>query len=211
MARPSKPFLDRFLEGLTDQEEAAAYINAARGDSEEMFRTAILDVARAHQIAKVARAAGVTREHLYRSLSPRGNPTEATLNAVLRSIGLDRGDVRPIAPKKARVSAFPLASRTARGRISRSRRATASKYQLAFDFENPQGLGQSSNPILRIIGEPIAAAKGTVNFMWFLGNADWTVGRLGEVRQRTSVQSEWLSYLQSASAEGMTRIFTEAR
>ena len=39
-------------------------------------------------IAKVAEAAGVKRESLYRALSPKGNPTLNTLLAVLKSVGM---------------------------------------------------------------------------------------------------------------------------
>ncbi len=39
-------------------------------------------------IAKVAEAAGVQRESLYRALSPKGNPTMNTLLAVLKSVGM---------------------------------------------------------------------------------------------------------------------------
>ena len=42
-------------------------------------------------MAAVARAAGMQRENLYRSLSPAGNPTIKTLLAVLQATGLKLG------------------------------------------------------------------------------------------------------------------------
>ena len=39
-------------------------------------------------MAKVAKAAGIERESLYRALSPRGNPRLSTLFAVTRAMGL---------------------------------------------------------------------------------------------------------------------------
>ena len=39
-------------------------------------------------LAKVAAEAGISRESLYRSLSPKGNPTMKTLIAVITSMGL---------------------------------------------------------------------------------------------------------------------------
>ena len=39
-------------------------------------------------LAKVAAEAGVSRESLYRSLSPKGNPTMKTLIAVVNTMGL---------------------------------------------------------------------------------------------------------------------------
>lgn len=39
-------------------------------------------------LAKIAAQAGISRESLYRSLSPKGNPTMKTLIAVITSMGL---------------------------------------------------------------------------------------------------------------------------
>jgi probable addiction module antidote protein len=45
-------------------------------------------IARAQGIQKVARASGLNRESLYRSLSKNGNPELATVMAVVRSLKL---------------------------------------------------------------------------------------------------------------------------
>jgi probable addiction module antidote protein len=39
-------------------------------------------------LAAVAEQAGVSRESLYRSLSPKGNPTLKTMLAVLQAVGM---------------------------------------------------------------------------------------------------------------------------
>jgi probable addiction module antidote protein len=39
-------------------------------------------------LGAVAEAAGISRESLYRALSPKGNPTLKTLIAVLNTVGL---------------------------------------------------------------------------------------------------------------------------
>lgn len=44
-------------------------------------------VARARGMTEVARASGVTREALYRALSPKGDPKLSTLLPVLRTLG----------------------------------------------------------------------------------------------------------------------------
>ena len=50
---------------------------------------ALRDIATAYGgLAKVAAEAGLSRESLYRSLSPKGNPTLKTLLAVLKAVGL---------------------------------------------------------------------------------------------------------------------------
>jgi probable addiction module antidote protein len=55
----------------------AAYVAAALGV-----------IARARGMGEVARAAGVTREALYRSLSEAGDPRLSTLLGVMRALGV---------------------------------------------------------------------------------------------------------------------------
>ncbi len=73
-----------------DPEFAAAYLNAALEDEDEprVLLVALRHVAQARGIAKVAKAAGIERESLYRALSARGNPRLSTLVAVTKAIGL---------------------------------------------------------------------------------------------------------------------------
>ncbi len=50
---------------------------------------ALRDIAEAYGgMAAIAREAGITREALYRALSPTGNPTLKTLLAVLHAMGM---------------------------------------------------------------------------------------------------------------------------
>lgn len=74
-----------------DPEFAAEYLKAALDDSEEprVLLIALRHLAEARGgIAKVAKAAGIKRESLYRALSARGNPRLTTLVAVTKAIGL---------------------------------------------------------------------------------------------------------------------------
>ena len=73
-----------------DPEFAAEYLKAAIEDSDEpkVLLLALRHIALANGIAKVAKAAGVQRESLYRTLSPRGNPRLSTLIAVAKAVGL---------------------------------------------------------------------------------------------------------------------------
>ncbi len=73
-----------------DPEFAAEYVKAALEDNQEplVLLLALRHLARARGIAKVAKAAGIERESLYRALSRRGNPRLSTLVAVTRAIGL---------------------------------------------------------------------------------------------------------------------------
>lgn len=73
-----------------DPKFAAAYLKAALEDADEpgSLLIALRHLAQAQGIAKVAKAAGVERESLYRALSVRGNPRLSTLVAVTKAIGL---------------------------------------------------------------------------------------------------------------------------
>jgi probable addiction module antidote protein len=72
-------------------EFAAEYLRAALEDDDEpsVLLIALRRIAEARGgIAKVAKAAGIERESLYRALSARGNPRLSTLVAVTKAIGL---------------------------------------------------------------------------------------------------------------------------
>lgn len=74
-----------------DPRFAAAYLKAALEESDEpkVLLMALRRVAEARGgMAKIAKAARVERESLYRALSPRGNPRLSTLLAIVRAMGL---------------------------------------------------------------------------------------------------------------------------
>jgi len=74
-----------------DPEFAAEYLKAALEESDEpkVLLIALRHLAEAHGgVAKVAKAAGIQRESLYRALSPHGNPRLSTLFAVAKAIGM---------------------------------------------------------------------------------------------------------------------------
>ena len=74
-----------------DRAFAAEYLKAAMEDTEEprALLIALRHLADARGgMAKIAKAAGVERESLYRALSPRGNPRLSTLFAVTKAMGL---------------------------------------------------------------------------------------------------------------------------
>ena len=70
---------------------AAEYLRAAMEDEGDprVLLVALRRVAEARGgVAKVAKAAGVERESLYRALSANGNPRFSTLVAVTKAMGL---------------------------------------------------------------------------------------------------------------------------
>jgi probable addiction module antidote protein len=67
-----------------DRQFAVAYLKAALEELDDPNNRAAGLLA----LRDVAEQAGISREALYRSLSPKGNPTLKTLLAVLKSIGM---------------------------------------------------------------------------------------------------------------------------
>jgi len=83
------PYADGLKAQLSDPEEAVAYLNAALEENDqEIFLLALRDVAEARGFSQLAKDTQLNRENLYRMLSNKGNPQLASLNALLRSLGL---------------------------------------------------------------------------------------------------------------------------
>lgn len=83
---------------LVDDSAIAAYLDAvfADGDVDEM-RDALAHVARAKGMTDLAQAAGITRGGLYKALGENGNPSFATVAALLNAMGVRLS----VAPKVA--------------------------------------------------------------------------------------------------------------
>lgn len=93
MPKRTRKYEESLTEALKDPVEAAAYLNACleddgEGDAEELFLVALRDVAKAHGFTEVASKSKIGRESLYKVLSEEGNPTLATLSALLHAMGL---------------------------------------------------------------------------------------------------------------------------
>ena len=74
---------------LDSDEAIAMYLDAVLEEDDPVLLAAALgDVARAKGMTSVARETGLGRESLYKSLSENGNPEFATVQKVIRSLGL---------------------------------------------------------------------------------------------------------------------------
>ena len=75
---------------LKTDEDIAAYLDASaeEGDPAAMA-VALGTVARARNVSQLARDVGMTREGIYKALSPDGNPGFATVVKVARAMGFD--------------------------------------------------------------------------------------------------------------------------
>ncbi len=84
---------------LKTKKDVVAYLNAALEDGEPaMLLEALRNVAQTRGgMAALAKAAGVSRESLYRTLSRRGNPKIDTVMELMRALGLKF----TVAPRKA--------------------------------------------------------------------------------------------------------------
>lgn len=86
---PSKTTAYDVADYLTSDDRVAAYIELAMEEGDpKAIATALGNVARARGMTQLAKDTGLTREALYRALAPGGNPTLATLAAVLDAMGL---------------------------------------------------------------------------------------------------------------------------
>lgn len=76
---------------LRSAADMAAYLEACieeAGDDPALIAAALGDIARARGMTKMAHDTGLTRENLYKALSPRGNPSMSTLLKVMASLNL---------------------------------------------------------------------------------------------------------------------------
>ncbi len=58
-------------------------------DDPAFITTALGNIARARGMSQLARKTGLTREGLYKALSPGGNPEFGTVMKVIRALGLE--------------------------------------------------------------------------------------------------------------------------
>ena len=76
-------------EHLESEADIAAYLNAALEDGDtSVIVTALGDIARAKGMTQLAKETGITRDGLYKALSPTGNPSFDTVQKVVKAFGL---------------------------------------------------------------------------------------------------------------------------
>ena len=79
------------VDHLKTEEDLSLYLEACfeedPGDG-SLIRAALGDIARARGMAQLARDTGLTREGLYKALSPDGNPEFSTVVKVIHALGL---------------------------------------------------------------------------------------------------------------------------
>lgn len=90
MPKSKSDYQEHLIESLKDPTEAIAYLKAALEESDmpEVFLLALRNVADAWGIQQLSRRSKLNRENLYRMLSRQGNPSLASLYAILNALGL---------------------------------------------------------------------------------------------------------------------------
>lgn len=94
----------RVLEKLLDPAYAATYINEALADGDEVtFKTAVADVVRAHGVVNVARAAGIHRVTVSKTLRPETKTKFTTYHSLLNACDIDFGTQPLLKPTKVTI------------------------------------------------------------------------------------------------------------
>jgi probable addiction module antidote protein len=97
MSRMKRATLWDTAEYLVDDATISAYLSAALEDGDpDILKVALGNIARAKGMTKLAAETGITRDGLYKALSPTGNPSFATVQKVIAALNL-RLDVTPSA------------------------------------------------------------------------------------------------------------------
>lgn len=90
---------------LKSKEDIAAYLEAVFEDGDPaLVAHALGEIARAEGMTQVAKAAGLSRESLYKALSAAGNPELATVLKVMKALGLTLS-VRPAGEQRDSLAA----------------------------------------------------------------------------------------------------------
>jgi probable addiction module antidote protein len=73
---------------INSKEEVIAYLEAALEENDmELLLSTLGDIARSKGMTQIANDLNLSRESLYRSLSPDGNPSFSTVMKVLDTLG----------------------------------------------------------------------------------------------------------------------------
>lgn len=76
-------------EYLATAEDRAAYLGAALEEGDiSVIAAALGDIACAKGMTQLSRETGITRDGLYKALSPTGNPSFDTVRKVVKAFGL---------------------------------------------------------------------------------------------------------------------------
>jgi len=121
---------------LRDSEAIAEYMAAAFETQDPSYVSHALGmVARAKGMSEIAHASGLSREHLYRSFSEKGNPTLKSILAVMDALGVQlsatAADQKPVDTPKSAVKQRSTKKSAAKKVKSTSKRKTGANVKRA--------------------------------------------------------------------------------
>jgi probable addiction module antidote protein len=145
-------------EKLSDPERAARYLNAAKRESNEAFLHALKNVIQAHEVSKIAKDIGVSRESVYRSFSADGNPAFYTFDSVLDVLGME-WELRP----KSAPSSNPEPSG------AKSLPITAGHYRGVSFNKGPEKKHEFTGLVERVMGNSGTAPRSPAIFLIDVG------------------------------------------
>lgn len=90
---------------LRDEDDIAAYLNAATEDGSAALAMALRDVVRVRNLSKLAKNTGLTRAGIRKALSGEGNPAFDTIHKIVTDLGLNIRFVSAGADKRPRAKA----------------------------------------------------------------------------------------------------------
>jgi len=95
---------DELYEDLKDPAYAAAYLNEALVDGDEIvLKTALADVVKAQGVQRVARRAGIHRVTVYKTLKPDTESSFTVIRQLLAACNVSL-NVQPFQPERRRTS-----------------------------------------------------------------------------------------------------------
>lgn len=102
MAELTEDYKEFLHDRLKDPAEAAEYLNAALEDGDiSVFLLALRDIITVRGVGKIATAAALNRENLYRVLSDQGNPRLSSMLALFKAVGVQL-QIKPLKAKGKR-------------------------------------------------------------------------------------------------------------
>ena len=146
MTRKTRPYSEILIKRLENPVVAAHYLNETLYNSPDNFLNALKNVAKAHQMAKVAKESGIQRETLYRSLSEQGNPTWDTLTSLFGALRLkfivhpdvaeENVIVTAPVPQPAKEAAIPIAVKITSNPLSSAAEFSSVQLEMTGGYEN---------------------------------------------------------------------------
>ncbi|MBI5815048.1 MAG: putative addiction module antidote protein [Nitrospinae bacterium] len=87
---PSASYDEGLRERLMDEKFAQKYLELAMEESEKVFLAALRNyiAARNVKIVSLAKNANISRDTLYKALTPEGNPRWSTIMSIMHGLGL---------------------------------------------------------------------------------------------------------------------------